>query len=189
MCKNDKICIFEKPWTMPFQICKNCCKILNNLIFNQEKLKKCKFPLTGCLQKICNFHFAKLVQSVSLCQRLSKKLNFIKPWQVEVGQNKDLVCYRQKQSFRQCAWGLRQLVLKPGFRPKGRALGMWVCKKSQKISTASDQHFLSYVKKTTGGGGQIDPPPSRNRVKSWRIIFQNSSCLFKLHDAELYNDL
>ena len=32
-------------------------------------------------------------------------------------QNKDLVCYRQKQSF-------RQLVLKPGFRPKGRALGM-----------------------------------------------------------------
>ena len=29
------------------------CKILNNLIFNQEKLKLCKFPLTGCLQKIC----------------------------------------------------------------------------------------------------------------------------------------
>ena len=31
------------------------CKILNNLIFNHEKLKMCKFPLTGCLQKICNF--------------------------------------------------------------------------------------------------------------------------------------
>ena len=30
-------------------------KILNNLIFNQEKIKMCKFPLTGCLQKICNF--------------------------------------------------------------------------------------------------------------------------------------
>jgi len=29
------------------------CKILNNLIFNQEKLKLCKFPLTGCLPKIC----------------------------------------------------------------------------------------------------------------------------------------
>jgi len=41
--------------------------------------------------------------------------------------------------------------------------GLWVCKKSQKISTASDQYFLSYVKKTTGGG-QIDPPPSGNRV-------------------------
>jgi len=36
--------------------------------------------------------------------------------------------------------------------------GLWVCKKSQKISTASDQYFLSYVKKTSGGG-QIDPPP------------------------------
>ena len=33
--RNKKIYIFEKPLTMPFQIC----KILNNLIFNQEKLK------------------------------------------------------------------------------------------------------------------------------------------------------
>ena len=75
-----KLYIFEKPLTMPFQICKNVCKILNNLSFNQEKLKMCKFSLTGCLQKICNFYFffAKLVQFVSLCQRLSKKLNFIK---------------------------------------------------------------------------------------------------------------
>ena len=40
---------------MPFQICKNFCKILNNLIFNQEKLKMCKFPLSGCLHRICNF--------------------------------------------------------------------------------------------------------------------------------------
>ena len=29
--------------------------VLNNLICNQEKLKMCKFPLTGCLQKNCNF--------------------------------------------------------------------------------------------------------------------------------------
>ena len=57
---------------------KKLSKILNNLIFNQKKLKMCKFPLTGCLQKICNFFFSKLVQSVSLCHRLSKKLNFIK---------------------------------------------------------------------------------------------------------------
>ena len=68
--------------------------------------------------------FAKLMQFVSLCQRLSKKLNFIKIWQVEVGHNKYLVCYKEKQSFRQCAWGLRQLVLKPSFRPKGRVLGL-----------------------------------------------------------------
>ena len=76
--KNDKLYIFEKPLTMPFQISKNFCKILNNLIFNQEILKMCKFTLTGCLQKISNFLFAKLVQSVFLCHRLSKKQNFIK---------------------------------------------------------------------------------------------------------------
>ena len=50
------------------------------------------------------------VQSVSLCHRLSKKLNVIKIWQLKVGQNEDLVCYRKKQLFKQCAWGLRQLV-------------------------------------------------------------------------------
>ena len=42
------------PLPMPFQICKNFCKMLNNLIFNEEKLKMCKFPFTGCLQIICN---------------------------------------------------------------------------------------------------------------------------------------
>jgi len=60
---------------------------------------------------------------------------------VEVGQNKDLVCYRKKQ-----------LVLKPGFRPNGRALGMQ--EKSENFNS------LSYVKKTTGGG-QLDPPPQQ----------------------------
>ena len=38
---------------------------------------------------------AKLVQFVSLCERLSKKQFFFKIWQVEVGQNKDFVCYRK----------------------------------------------------------------------------------------------
>ena len=32
--KNNKLYIFEKPLTMPFQICKKFCKILNNLMFN-----------------------------------------------------------------------------------------------------------------------------------------------------------
>jgi len=35
----------------------------------------CKFPLTGCLQNICNF-FAKRVQFLSLFQRLSEKAKF-----------------------------------------------------------------------------------------------------------------
>ena len=73
---NEKLYSFEKPLTMPFQICKNFCKILNNLIFNQEKLKMCKFD--RLFAKNLQFCFAKLVQFVSLCQRLSKKLNFIK---------------------------------------------------------------------------------------------------------------
>jgi len=153
--KNEKLYIFEKPLTMPFQICKNFCKIFNNLILNQDKLKMCKFPLTGCLQKICNFFFANLLQFVSLCHRLSKKLNFIKIWQVKVGQNKDLVCYRKKQSFRQCAWGLRQLVLKPGFRPKGRALGIY--EKSENFNSLRPIHF-ELCKKTTGGGSNWPPP-------------------------------
>ena len=59
---------------MPFQICKNFCTILNNLFFNQGKLKMCKFPLTGCLQKNCNFFLAKLVQFVSfeLCKKTTR---------------------------------------------------------------------------------------------------------------------
>ena len=44
---------------MPFQICKHFCKILNNLIFNQEKPKMCKFPLTVCIffRKTCAIRF------------------------------------------------------------------------------------------------------------------------------------
>ena len=61
------------PLSMPFKYAKNVCKILKNLMCNLEKLKLCKFPLTGCLQIICKSFFAKLVQSVSLCHRLSKK--------------------------------------------------------------------------------------------------------------------
>ena len=107
MSKNDNICIFKKPLTMPFQIC----KILNNLMCNWEKLKMCKFVLTGYMQIICKNFFEKLVQSVSFCHRISKKLKIIKIQQLKVGLNKDLVCYRKKVVIQmQCAWGLRQIV-------------------------------------------------------------------------------
>ena len=75
--KNEKVYIFEKPLTMPFQICKNFCKILNNLIFNQEKLKMCKFLLTGCLQKVCSF-FRK---TCAICFLLSKAFQKAKLYQ------------------------------------------------------------------------------------------------------------
>ena len=56
---------------MPFQICKNFCKILNNPIFNQEKLKMRKFPLTGCLQKMCIFS-----QNLFLMSKAFQKAKF-----------------------------------------------------------------------------------------------------------------
>ena len=65
---------------MPFQICKFFCKTLNNLNFNQEKMKMCKFPLTGCLQKICylfsqncaiRFPMSKAVQKAEFYQNLT----------------------------------------------------------------------------------------------------------------------
>jgi len=53
-----------------------------------------------------------------------QKAKFYQNLTSESGSKQRIVCYRKKQPFRQCASGLRQLVLKPGFRPKGRALGM-----------------------------------------------------------------
>ena len=76
--KNEKLYIFEKPLTMPFQIWKKFCKRLNNLIFNQENLKMYKFPLRGCLQKTAIF-FRKTCANRFLISK------------VEMGQNKDLV--------------------------------------------------------------------------------------------------
>ena len=63
---------------MPFQICKNVCKILNNLNFNQEKLKMCKFLLTSYLQKTffrktCTIRFlmSKAFQQAKFYQNLT----------------------------------------------------------------------------------------------------------------------
>ena len=126
----------------------------------------CKFPLTGCLQIICKNFFAKLVQSVSLCHRLSKKL--------KVGRNKDLVCYRKNSHS-------GSVPEDSGSQYKSSVLGLqgglWVFRKSQKISTASDQYFLSYVKKTTGGGGKLTLPPSRNRINN---LIQTKECHFPI---------
>ena len=63
----------------------------------------------------------------------------------------------QTKAFIQAVCQRTQAVsIKAGFGPKG---GLWVCRKSQKVSTASDQYFMSYVKKLKGGG-QIDPLPA-----------------------------
>ena len=89
MSKNDKLYCFKKPLTI--SNIQTLLQILNNLICNSKILKMCKFLLTGCTKVICKHFLAKLVQFVSLCHRLSKKLKIIK---IKMGQNKDLVCYR-----------------------------------------------------------------------------------------------
>ena len=61
--KMIKYTFLKSPWSLAISMC------------NKEKLKMCKFPLTGCLQIIWKNLF---VQSVFLCHRLSKKLKIIK---------------------------------------------------------------------------------------------------------------
>ena len=118
----------------------------------------CKFTLT-CLQIICKNFFAKLVQSVSLCHRLSKKAKFYQNLTTESGSKKRFSLLQEKSSVPKN----RQLVLKPGFRSKGRALGMQ--EKSENFNSLRPILFELCKKKITTGGGKIDPPPSTNRVK------------------------
>ena len=57
------------------------------------KLKLCKFFLTGSMQIICNNFFAKLLQSVFLSQKLSKKLKIKKSLNLttEIGSKHNLL--------------------------------------------------------------------------------------------------
>ena len=127
----------------------------------------CKFLLTGCAQIICIF--AKLVQPVFLCHRLSKKLKITKIWKLKVvktkiwfvtGKSGDSGCVPEDSG---------SSYKRPGLDLKG---GLLVFRKSQKISTASDQYVLSYVKNNYRGGGGIWPPhPSRIRVNKEEFIY------------------
>ena len=57
--------------------------------------------------------------------------------------------------------------------------GLWIFRKSQKISISSDQYCLSYVNKTTGGGAQLAPPPGGTGLKK-RIL--RTVLILNLHD-------
>ena len=100
--------------TMPFQIRQKFRKILNDLMCNEENLKRCIFLLTGCMQIIFKIFFAKHLQFIS--------------------------SYKGKSSHSGSKPGdsgkwYKSLVLDL----KG---GLWVFKKSQRISTTSDQYFI-----------------------------------------------
>ena len=135
------------------QKCKKFCKILNNLIFNQEKLKLWKFPLTGCLQKICNF-FRKTCAIRFLMSKTFQKAKFYQNLTSGSGSKQRFSLLQEKQSFRQCAWGLRQLVLKPGFSPKERAMGL--LEKSENFNSLRPILF-ELCKKTTGWSNWSPP--------------------------------
>ena len=80
--KNDKLYIFEKPLTMPFQICKNLCKILNNLIFNQE---------------ICNF-FRKTSAIRFLMSKAFQKAKFYQNLTCGIGSKQRFSLLQEKSS-------------------------------------------------------------------------------------------
>ena len=111
----------KSPWPCHFKYAIIFAKILNNLIFNQEKLKKCKFPFTGCLQKICNF-FRKTCAIRFLMSKAFQKAKFYQNL-TSGSWSKQRFSLLQENAVIQ-EWGLWQLVLKPGFRLKERAFGV-----------------------------------------------------------------
>jgi len=80
---------------MPFQICKKICKILNNLIFNQEKLKMCKFPLTGCFKKFAIF-FRKTCAIRFLISKAFQKAEFYQNLTSESGSKQRFILLQEK---------------------------------------------------------------------------------------------
>ena len=113
--KNEKLYMFEKPLTMPFQICKNLCKILNNLIFNQEKLKMCKFPLTGCLQKICNFFSRKTCTIRFLMSKAFQKTKFDQNLTSESGSKQRFSLLQEKAVIQAVCLRTQAVSIKPRF--------------------------------------------------------------------------
>ena len=62
----------------------------------------------------------------------------------KVGQNKDLVLLQEKVVIQAMCVKTQAVSIKARlYALKG---GLWVLRKSQKISTASDQYFLNFVK-------------------------------------------
>ena len=101
-----------------------------------------KFLLTGFMQKIWKNFFAKLVQSVSLCNRLSKQLKNNQNPTTESGSKQRFTLLQEKVVIQAVCLMTQAVRIKARF---------------------FNQYFLSYVKKTTGP--KLPPTPSRNRVK------------------------
>ena len=127
----------------------------------------CKFLLTGCMQNICNNQFANLVLSVSLYifRKAKNDQNLI----TESGS-------RQRFSLLQEKVVIQAVCLKPGFRPKGGAMG--IQENSENLNSL--RPILFELCKKNYRGGIIAPPPSRNRVKklSPTVVFLFHSFMY-----------
>ena len=120
---------------MPFQMCKKKLLIFNNLMCDYEKLKMCKCLLTGCVQK-CAFRFL-------MSQVFQKAKNYLNPT-TESGSKQRSSLLQEKVVIQALYLMTQPISLKARFRPKGKAMGI---QENSKISIASDQQFLSCVKK------------------------------------------
>jgi len=66
------------------------------MIFNQEKLKMCKFPLTGCLQKISNFFSRKTCAICFLLWKAFQKAKFYQNLTSESGSKQRFNLLQEK---------------------------------------------------------------------------------------------
>ena len=120
---------------MPFQICKNICKILKNLMCNEEKLKMCKFPLTGCQQIVC-----KTCAIRFLMPQAFQKSKSYQNLTTESGSKQRFSLLQENIVIQAVCLRAQAVSIKARFLGiKDRRL--WVFRKSQKIPTASDQYF------------------------------------------------
>ena len=121
---------------------------------NSEKLKMCKFILTGCMQIICKNVCGKLVQSVSFWHIGLPKAKYYQNLTTESGSKQKCSLLQEKKSH------LGSVPEDLGSWHKSRVLdlkgGLRVFRKTQIISTASDHYFLSYVKKTASSPAGIE---------------------------------
>ena len=135
----------------------------------------CKFPLTGCLQEICNF-FRKTCAIRFLMSKAFQKDKFYQNLTSGSWSKQRFSLLQEKaviQSVCLRTLGLRTEVL-------GLKEGLWVCRKSQKIATASDQYFLSYVIGL--------PPPAGIGLKK-KSIFVRRLLIKSFSIGLLYNNL
>ena len=120
--KNEKLYIFEKPLTMPFQMCKKIYEILNNLNFNQEILKMCKFLLTGCLQKMCNF-FRKICAIRFLMSQAFQKAKFYQNLTSESGSKQRFSLLQAKAVIPAVCMRTHAVSIKARFQAKREGFG------------------------------------------------------------------